>query len=183
MADETNHSPETVPQPTPEHPVLAPDSREKPGSERDQSEGRHQDAQEQDHIRHDADPTNGHPGDDGETTFPRAYVQQLRDEAAKYRQRAGRADEAARRLLEATVRSAVRDHLADPSDLLTFVSESELVDGDGWPDSGKITAAAEALAASKPHLAPRRPRGDIGQGAAPSGDTVNLAAMMRSRAS
>ena len=59
-------------------------------------------------------------GSDPET-FPRAYVQQLRDEAAKYRQRAGRADEAARRLLEATVRSAVRDHLADPSDLLTFV--------------------------------------------------------------
>ena len=121
-------------------------------------------------------------GSDPET-FPRAYVQQLRDEAAKYRQRAGRADEAARRLLEATVRSAVRDHLADPSDLLTFVDETELVDGDGWPDPDKITAAAESLAASKPHLAPRRPRGDIGQGAAPSGDTVNLAAIMRSRAS
>lgn len=116
-------------------------------------------------------------------TFPRAYVQQLRDEAAKYRQRAGRADEAARRLLEATVRSAVRDHLADPTDLLTFVDETELVDGDGWPDPDKITAAAESLAASKPHLAPRRPRGDIGQGAAPSSETVNLAAIMRSRAS
>lgn len=133
-------------------------------------------------VAGDDDPQPDVEGSDPET-FPRAYVQQLREENARYRQRAGRADEAARRLLEATVRSAVRDHLADPSDLLTFVDETELVDGDGWPDPDRITAAAESLAASKPHLAPRRPRGDIGQGAAPSGDTVNLAAIMRSRAS
>lgn len=122
-------------------------------------------------------------GDTDPETFPRAYVQQLREENARYRQRAGRADEAVQRLLEATVANAVRDHLADPSDLLTFVDETELVDGDGWPDPDKITAAAESLAASKPHLAPRRPRGDIGQGAAPSSESVNLAAIMRARAS
>ena len=116
-------------------------------------------------------------------TFPRAYVEQLRDEAAKYRQRAGRADEATQRLLDATVRSAASSHLADPTDLLTFADPDELVDGDGWPDVERITAAAEALAATKPHLAPRRPRGDIGQGATPSSQPVNLAAMMRERAS
>jgi hypothetical protein len=46
-----------------------------------------------------------------------------------------------------------------------------------------VTVAAETLAASKQHLAPRRPRGDIGQGATPAGESVNLAAIMRARAS
>lgn len=116
-------------------------------------------------------------------TFPRAYVEQLRQENAGHRTRANRADEAQRRLLETTVRSAAADHLADPGDLLAFGDADQLVDDDGWPDADLIVAAAKALAADKPHLAPRRPRGDIGQGATPTTDTVNLAAILKAGAS
>jgi hypothetical protein len=116
-------------------------------------------------------------------TFPRAYVERLREENARYRQRAQRADDAMSRLMETTIRTAAADHLADPADLLTFTDPAELVDGDGWPDADRIVAAARTLAQTKPHLAPRRPRGDIGQGASPVGDSVNLAAILKARAS
>lgn len=122
------------------------------------------------------------PDDDPET-FPRAYVEQLRQENAGYRQKAGRAEEALSRLLETTVRSAAADHLADPADLLAFGDAEELLDPDGWPDADRIIAAAKSLASEKSHLAPRRPRGDIGQGATPTGDSVNLAAILKARAS
>jgi hypothetical protein len=89
---------------------------------------------------------------------------------------------AQRRLLDATVRSAVQDHLADPADLLAFGGADELIDAEGWPDLERITSAAQALAASKPHLASRRPQGDIGQGASTTSDTVNLGALLRERA-
>lgn len=121
--------------------------------------------------------------DDEPETFPRAYVEQLRQENAGYRQKAGRAEEALSRLLETTVRSAAADHLADPADLLAFGDTDALLDPDGWPDADRIIAAAKSLASEKPHLTPRRPRGDIGQGATPTGDSVNLAAILKARAS
>lgn len=115
-------------------------------------------------------------------TFPRAYVEQLRAEAAGYRTRAGRADELQRRLVETTIRSAAAAHLADPGDLLVFGDGADLLDDDGYPDADRIETAARTLAQARPHLAPRRPSGDIGQGAtAPPGD-VDLAGILRARA-
>lgn len=106
-------------------------------------------------------------------TFPREYVQQLRDENAKYRQRAGKSDDLARRLHAALV--AATGKLADPSDLP--FDEAHLEDADA------LTAALDELVARKPHLASRKPAGDIGQGAAPEAGGVSLAGILRQAAS
>ena len=106
-------------------------------------------------------------------TFSRDYVEKLRHENGKYRQRAQRTDELAHRLHTALV--AATGRLADPTDL--EFSEDHLED----PEA--LQAAVDELLARKPHLAARRPRGDVGQGAASSGDTVDLAGLLRSRAS
>src|SRR5699024_8346527 len=106
-------------------------------------------------------------------TFPREYVEKLRDENAKYRQRAQRSDDLAQRLHEALV--AATGRLQDPSDLV--FDESHLDD----PEA--LQAAIEDLLARKPHLASRRPLGDIGQGAKTGGTgDVDLAALLRSQA-
>ena len=104
--------------------------------------------------------------------FPRAYVEQLRDENAKYRQRARQADELGQRLHTELVKATGR--LADPTDLA--YSEEHLA------DPYALAAAIDELLARKPHLASRRPSGEIGQGAAPSAGTVDLAALLRQRA-
>ena len=111
--------------------------------------------------------------DDSPDTFPREYVEKLRDENAKYRQRAQRSDDLAQRLHEALVTATGR--LQDPSDL-TF-------NEDHLDDPEALQAAIEDLLARKPHLASRRPLGDIGQGVT-NGNTgdVDLAALLRSRA-
>ncbi len=90
-----------------------------------------------------------------EDTFPRSYVEELRQENGKYRQRAQRADQYAQRLHTELVRAT--GQLADPTDLP--FDESHLDD----PDA--LAAALDDLLARKPHLASRRPTGDIGQGA------------------
>lgn len=87
-------------------------------------------------------------------TFPRAVVEKLRQENGKYRQRAQRADALAQRLHAELVRATGR--LADPSDLP--FDESHLDD----PDA--LAAAVDDLLDRKPHLASRRPTGDVGQG-------------------
>lgn len=87
-------------------------------------------------------------------SFPREVVEQLRKENGKYRQRAQQADALARRLHTELVRATGR--LADPTDL---VYAEEHLD-----DAGALAAAIDDLLASKPHLASRRPTGDIGQG-------------------
>ena len=112
-------------------------------------------------------------------TFPRSVVEKLRRENATYRERAGRADALAERLMAATVRDATAGILADPTDL---TDTADLVDDDGYPDPDKITDAARSLVEHKPHLADRRPRGDIGQGARHAPEPVDLAEMLRSRA-
>ena len=111
--------------------------------------------------------------DDAPDTFPREYVEKLRDENAKYRQRAQRSDDLAQRLHEALVTATGR--LQDPSDL-TF-------NEDHLDDPEALQTAIEDLLARKPHLASRRPLGDIGQGVT-NGNTgdVDLAALLRSRA-
>ena len=105
-------------------------------------------------------------------TFDREYVTKLRDENAKYRQRAGKADDLAQRLHTALV--AATGLLADPSDLPFDETHLES------PEA--LTEAVEALLDAKPHLRSRRPSGDIGQGVSESADTVNLAGMLRARA-
>lgn len=111
--------------------------------------------------------------DDAPDTFPRDYVEKLRDENAKYRQRAQRSDDLAQRLHEALV--AATGRLQDPSDLA--------FNEDHLDDPEALQAAIEDLLARKPHLASRRPLGDIGQGVT-NGNTgeVDLAALLRSRA-
>lgn len=105
-------------------------------------------------------------------TFPREYVQKLRDESAKYRTRAQQTDALAHRLHEAL--TAATGRLADPTDLP--FDEAHLDD----PDA--LNAAVDALLVSKPHLASRTPRGDVGQGASDSGANVSLAGLLRAGA-
>ena len=104
--------------------------------------------------------------------FPRSYVEQLRAENQRYRERGKRADDLASRLHTASV--AATGRLADPDDLP--FDEAHLDDPD------KLTAAIDELLARKPHMAARRPTGDIGQGPTPSTQTVDLAGILRARA-
>src|SRR3954469_11279857 len=112
-------------------------------------------------------------GDDEHDTFPRAYVEELRRENARYRERARNADDYAKRLHTELVRATGR--LADPTDL--EFAEEHLDD----PDA--LAATLDDLLTRKPHLASRRPTGEIGQGASPSAaSSVDLAALLRQRA-
>jgi hypothetical protein len=111
-------------------------------------------------------------GDDEPDTFPRLYVEELRQESGRYRQRAQRADQLAQRLHTELVRATGK--LADPTDMP--FDESHIDD----PEA--LSAAIDELLTKKPHLASRRPAGDIGQGATPSAGAVDLAAMLRGRA-
>lgn len=106
-------------------------------------------------------------------TFPREYVVKLREEAAKHRTRAGDRDTLAQRLHTALVTATGR--LADPSDLP--FDNAHLAD----PDA--LSAAVDNLLARKPHLATRRPVGDVGQGVTGSDSSVDLAGMLRRNAS
>lgn len=110
--------------------------------------------------------------DDSEETFTRTYVEKLRRESARYRERAQQADVLAERLHVALV--AATGKLADATDLP--FDESHL------DDPEVLAEAIEALVEKKPHLASRRPTGEIGQGSVPLGSTVNLAGLLRSRA-
>lgn len=102
-------------------------------------------------------------------TFDRAYVEQLRQENGKYRQRAQRADDLAHRLHRALVEQTGK--LADPTDLA--------FDEDHLDDADSLTTAIDDLLAAKPHLAARRVAGDIGQGASKPSDGVNLLGILR----
>lgn len=111
------------------------------------------------------------PTEDGET-FPREYVEKLRQENGKYRQRASEADSLANRLHTELVRATGR--LADPTDLP--------FDADHVADAGKMSAAIDALLEAKPHLASRRPIGDIGQGnRGQGGGSFSLLQMLKDR--
>jgi hypothetical protein len=102
-----------------------------------------------------ADTTEPEVGDEQEAeTFSREYVQKLRDENAKQRNRAQRADEMAQRLHTELVAKTGR--LADPADLP--------FDDEHLSDPEKLTAAIDALTEAKPHLKSRKPVGDIAQG-------------------
>ena len=107
-------------------------------------------------------------------TFDREYVQKLRDEAASHRVRAKRADALAAALV--TAQAAATGKLADPTDL---PYSDDLLDDDGLVDHDMVRAAVDDLIARKPHLARRRPRGDVGQGARPEVDEIGLGALLR----
>ncbi len=107
-------------------------------------------------------------------TFTREYVQKLRVEAAGHRVKAKRADALAARLV--TAQAALTGKLADPTDL-PFTED--LFDDDGLVDDTKVQAAVEDLIKRKPHLAARRPSGDVGQGARPEVPEVGLGALLR----
>ncbi len=116
------------------------------------------------------DPTGDTPED--AETFPREYVERLRAENAEHRTKAKRADEMSRRLHLELVRATGR--LADPDDLPYDEAHLE--------DVEVLDAAINELLTRKPHLASRRPRGDIGQGATAEAASVDLAGILRARA-
>ncbi|MCK3768559.1 hypothetical protein MZK47_02590 [Microbacterium aerolatum] len=111
--------------------------------------------------------------DEDAETFPRDYVVKLRDENAKYRQRAADRDEIATKLHTALV--AATGRLADPSDLP--------FDNGHLADPDALTAALDALLQAKPHLASRKPTGNIGQGVSGASDSFSLSALLKSNAS
>jgi hypothetical protein len=103
-------------------------------------------------------------------TFPRAYVEDLRQENGKYRQRAQQAEQFAQRLHIEVVRATGR--LADPTDIP--FDETHL------DDPAALTAAIDDLLAEKPHLASRRPTGDIGQGnLGPTAESFSLLGLLK----
>lgn len=106
---------------------------------------------------------------DGDT-FPRAYVEKLRSQNARYRERAKTAEGYAQRLHAEMVRATGR--LADPSDLA--------FDEDHLDDPDALAAAIDDLLDRKPHLASRTPVGDIGQGARGNGtEQVGLLSILK----
>lgn len=107
-----------------------------------------------DTVRTPDDDDHGHEAHGSEETFSRAYVEKLRKENAKYRERAGKTDELARRLHEALV--AADGRLADPADL--EFNEEHLDD----PEA--LAAAVAALIERKPGLRAQQLGGDVGAG-------------------
>jgi hypothetical protein len=117
-------------------------------------------------------------GDELRQTFDREYVEKLRRSEAGYRQRARRADALGAALV--TSYAELTGKLADASDL---PYSDELCDEHGVPDEQKVRAAVDDLLARKPHLASRRPAGDVGQGArVGEPDGVSLAGLLRAGA-
>ena len=122
-------------------------------------------------VETDDDQGDDEPEEDAET-FDRKYVEKLRRENQRYRERAGEADTLAQRLHTQLV--AATGRLADPTDLPFDAAHLD--------DAEALTAAVDELLARKPHLASRRPMGDIGQGATRTEEAVDLAALLRGRA-
>lgn len=110
--------------------------------------------------------TTGTEQPDQADTFPREYVEQLRKEAADNRVKAKRTDELAGRLHTHLV--AATGRLADPTDLP--------FDPDHLEDPDALEAAITDLLETKPHLASRVPRGNIGQGS--TGDSRDEASLL-----
>lgn len=124
-----------------------------------------------DGVTRDDPMAEGSSPDDQPDAFPREYVEKLRRENAEARAKAKHTDELAREVF--TLRVAATGRLADPTDL-PYV--------EGLTEPQELSEAIDTLLASKPHLAARRPRGSIGQGATGASGTVNLADMLRARA-
>lgn len=112
----------------------------------------------------------GDDGDDGDT-FPRAYVQELRQESQQYRQQARAAEEALQPLQQQLweARVTATGLLADPTDL-------PMPDGADPTDAEAVTEAVTELLQRKPHLRARVAYGDMGQHQ--QGDTAESFSLM-----
>ncbi|MDN6658959.1 MAG: hypothetical protein L0L18_08095 [Acidipropionibacterium jensenii] len=121
----------------------------------------------------DQDSSQGHddPGSDEQDTFDRTYVEKLRKESAKYREKAKRTEALERRLHHALV--AADGRLADPDDLP--FDETHLDD----PEA--LAAAVTALVKAKPGLKAQKFTGSIGAGdrGTPKKAPVDLISLMR----
>lgn len=112
-------------------------------------------------------------------TFPRAYVEKVRQEAAEHRKKAAQVDTMREALHAAYLRLGTQGILHDPEALPW--SDDYADPETGLPDADRIRSAAEALADEQPWLS--RPRGDVGQGfRGETSDAVNLAGMLRAGA-
>ncbi len=107
-------------------------------------------------------------------TFPKAYVERLREESAAYRVKARRADELAARLV--TALAAGTGKLADARDL---PYGEHLLDDDGVPAFDKVADAIDVLIRERPHLASRRPTGQVEQGVREDEQGVSLLGLLR----
>lgn len=125
-----------------------------------------QDEQEQEQDDQEQEPAN----------FSRDYVEKLRKESARHRTSAREAAEALAPLQERLHGALVgaTGRLADPSDLPFDAAHLE--------DEQALTAAIDTLLEAKPHLAPRRVSGDVGQGLGGPNTGVDIGGMLRSRA-
>lgn len=101
--------------------------------------------------------------------FPRAYVEELRAEAKSWRVKAQKADGYAQRLHTELVKATGR--LADPTDVP--FDEAHLSD----PDA--LATSIDVLLQRKPHLASRKPVGDVGQGVTGKAAPVDLVSILR----
>ena len=114
--------------------------------------------------------------------FPRAYVEELREESRTRRQEAQsartEADEAAATLLTTQQRLhallvGATGRLADPDDLPFDAAHLD--------DGAALEASIADLLARKPHLASRRTRGDVGQGVGEPAAPFSLAEQLAAR--
>lgn len=173
------HEEEEQPIPTGEEPnkaVDAPETGEAPEVEETPAEGEETPETGADGVSEGDTEDDGEetPEDDPEgDTFPRAYVEKLRKEAADARVRAQKSEELAVALWEARVASLGR--LADPTDLPMPEDADPL-------DPEAVTAAVDELLARKPHLASRVPRGDVGAGVQHEAAEFSLGGMIRAAA-
>lgn len=130
-------------------------------------------------TRNDSDPQEDETSEqdeneDSATTFSRSYVEKLRRESAGYREKANRSDELEARLHTALV--AATGKLQDPTDLGFDLAHLD--------DEDALNTAIDDLLSKKPHLASRRPFGDVGQGnrGKSSEGEVNLLDIMKAHA-
>lgn len=109
--------------------------------------------------------------DEQQQTFDRAYVEKLRKESAKYRDKAKRTEELEKRLHHALV--AKDGRLADPDDLE--------FNPDHLDNPEALSNAIANLVAKKPGLRAQRLSGDVGAGVRekPKPPTTDLLAIMK----
>lgn len=120
---------------------------------------------ESDETVSEGDPNDTDEGD----TFPREYVEKLRRESAKYRERAQQSEKIAQRLQTALV--SLDGRLADPEDLPFDWAYLE--------DENALSEAIAELIARKPGLRAQQITGDAGQGKRgsekkPAADLISL---------
>lgn len=128
---------------------------------------------ESNHVREEHGSQDGEVQEEKEEpdTFDRSYVEKLRKESAKYRDKAKRAEELEKRLHHALI--AQDGRLADPDDLE--------FNPDHLDNPGALSDAIANLVAKKPGLRAQRLSGDIGAGVRekPKPPTTDLLTIMK----